>query len=54
MDKARKKNMKRIIALVCVIAVVGLLAAMPLIAALGALQSLLRVCGRFYHGQTFA
>ena len=32
MDKARKKNMKRIIALVCVIAVVGLLAAMPLIA----------------------
>jgi len=32
MDKARKKNMKRIIALVCVVAVVALLAAMPLIA----------------------
>lgn len=32
MDKARKKNIKRIIALVCVVAVVVLLAAMPLIA----------------------
>lgn len=31
MDKARKKNIKRVIALVCVVAVVGLLAAMPLI-----------------------
>ena len=32
MDKARKKNMKRIIALVCVACVVALLAAMPLLA----------------------
>lgn len=32
MDKARKKNIKRIIALVCAVAVVALLAAMPLIA----------------------
>ena len=32
MDKARKKNIKRIIALVCVVCVVALLAAMPLIA----------------------
>ena len=32
MDKARKKNIKRIIALVCVACVVALLAAMPLIA----------------------
>ena len=32
MDKARKKNIKRIIALVCTVAVVALLAAMPLIA----------------------
>ena len=32
MDKARKKNMERIIALVCVVAVVALLAAMPLLA----------------------
>ena len=32
MDKARKKNMKRIIALVCVVAVVAFLAAMPLLA----------------------
>ena len=32
MDKARKKNIKRIVALVCAVAVVVLLAAMPLIA----------------------
>ena len=32
MDKARKKNMKRIISLACVAALVVLLAAMPLIA----------------------
>ena len=32
MDKAKKKNIKRIIALICIVAVVGLLAAMPLIA----------------------
>ena len=32
MDKARKKNIKRIIAFVCVVALVALLAAMPLIA----------------------
>ena len=32
MDKARKKNIKQIIALICVIAVVVLLAAMPLLA----------------------
>ena len=32
MDKARKKNIKRIIALVCIVAVVALLAAMPLLA----------------------
>ena len=32
MDKARKKTIKRIIALICIVAVVGLLAAMPLIA----------------------
>ena len=32
MDKAKKKNIKRIIAVVCIVAVVGLLAAMPLIA----------------------
>lgn len=32
MDKARKKNMKRIIALVCAVCVVVLLAAMPLLA----------------------
>ena len=32
MDKARKKNIKRIIALVCAVALVALLAAMPLIA----------------------
>ena len=32
MSKARKKNIKRIIAMICVVAVVALLAAMPLIA----------------------
>ena len=32
MDKAKKKNIKRIISLICVVAVVALLAAMPLIA----------------------
>ena len=32
MDKARKKNVKRIVALICIVAVVGLLAAMPLLA----------------------
>ena len=32
MDKARKKNIKRVISLACIAAVVGLLAAMPLIA----------------------
>ena len=32
MDKAKKKNIKRVIALVCVVAIVALLAAMPLIA----------------------
>lgn len=32
MDKAKKKNIKRIISLVCVVAVVAVLAAMPLIA----------------------
>ena len=32
MDKAKKKNIKRIIALVCTVAIVGVLAAMPLIA----------------------
>ena len=32
MDKARKKNIKRVVALVCAVIVVGVLAAMPLIA----------------------
>lgn len=32
MDKAKKKNIKRVIALICTVALVGLLAAMPLIA----------------------
>ena len=32
MDKARKKNIKRVIALICAVAVVALLAAMPLLA----------------------
>ena len=32
MDKAKKKNIKRIIAIVCIVAVVAVLAAMPLIA----------------------
>ena len=32
MDKARKKNIKRIISLICAVVIVGLLAAMPLIA----------------------